>query len=302
MDNFERLNLSVTPIKDNKTPAFAWNDPDNWCDWEEREDIFPGYNEWYVIPGGKRSYEEDGVEWSYYVLDIDRGHQDGDEKQFFKAMQAIKEWKLPPTLVVQTKHGGYHFYYKCLTFCRPGKNLGSMMFNGEQVPIELKINTGWVAPNGIDRKIVRDLPVAILSVERGTPFGDAVNGMSNRKFTKRVSPENPNFDISRFYPVKQAEPGERHNILISTMVWLKEQGCPRDLAIQWGEDFYAENGRIAQRNEIENAWDWDGSNTEPPEKKIRPLLKEEDLILKIFPGAETLTGQEALDARNAFWI
>ena len=72
INNFTRLNFKVVPIQDpvkhKKIPNYddhkiCWGEEKNWCDWEEREDIYPNTQEWYVIPGGKVQYYDDGVEW-----------------------------------------------------------------------------------------------------------------------------------------------------------------------------------------------------------------------------------------------
>ena len=82
MDNFSKLNLKVCPIQDpvkfKKRPNYngrtlCWGDESLWCDWEERDDVYPNTLDWYVIPGGKIQYREDGLEWGYYILDVDRG-------------------------------------------------------------------------------------------------------------------------------------------------------------------------------------------------------------------------------------
>lgn len=291
MNNFEQFNFKVVPIGENKRPYVAWSQPETWCDWEERDDIYPNTEDWYVIPGQKVSYSIDGIDWGIFVIDIDRE----SEEEFSKAVALIRSWNLPPTLLVKTKHGGWHMYYRALAEMMPRNCNLRANFN---LPIEVKSNVGWVAPNGRDRVVVRDLPIAPLMPTKGTPFGDAVS-IQERRTAAVSKDEDPNFDIMSI-PIPEVGEGGRHNKMLGTVVWLKQNGCPEDKARWWAEEFYAKNDRDFQRDEFENAWNWDAPETEQTVTvKYKPLLR--DPILEVFPGAVELQGQEALEARNVFW-
>lgn len=295
-NNFEAFNFKVVPIGENKRPYVAWSQEETWCDWEERDDIYPNTKDWYVIPGQKVSYNIDGIDWGVFIIDIDREN----EEEFAKAVALVKSWKLPPTLLVKTKHNGWHIYYRALAEMMPRNCNLRANFN---LPIEIKSNVGWVAPNGNDRIIVKDLPIAVLMPTAGTPFGDAVSIQEKRR-TVVSKDTDEDFPIEKV-PIPEVGEGGRHNKCLGTVIWLKQQGCPHDKAMWWAEQFYEKNDRIPQRNELENMWDWDTPVSDEPSRAyrtIKPVLKEEDPIPKMFPGAVELTGAEAEEARRVFWV
>lgn len=263
MNNFDRFNFKVVPCNDNKQPAVQWSLSETWCDWEEREEIYPGYKNWYVVPSRYVTYEEDGIDWKVYVIDID--NHDGDK--FQEAKKYIQtEWNLPlDTLIIKTPSGGLHIYYRSLADYTPA-TVDFRKVNG--LPIEVKSNVGVVAPNGIDRIVVRDEPIKILNPIRGTRFGDDIECIRKRKNRKVVEyHENPNFNIN-MVALPDVPEGSRHRTAISTVQRLKENGCPRDKALNWARQFYEKNNRIPQRNEIENLWEWD-SGEQPETIKVK---------------------------------
>lgn len=291
MNNFERFNFKVVPIGKDKRPYLAWSQPETWCDWEERDDIYPDTDDWYVIPGQKVSYNIDGINWGVFIIDIDNENPE----MFNKAVALVKSWSLPRSLLVKTKHGGWHIYYRALAECMP-RNCNLRASHG--LPIEIKSNVGWVAPNGRDRNVVIDEEIAPLMPTAGTPFGDAVSVQGKRVHTP-VKDEDPDFNIEAI-PIPEVGAGGRHNKCLGTVLWLKQQGCPFDKAMWWANEFYEKNGRVAQRNELENMWDWESPNSDDAVSvQFKPLLK--DPIQEIFPGAVELTGAEAMEARNVFW-
>lgn len=315
-NEFERYDFKVLPIQDmtgtfHKRPNFDghginWSEPDTWVDWQEREDFYPDCHDWYVLPPKYVDYYADGVTWGYYVIDIDTGHAKDEAgkreeaKRFQHTIATLKRWGIPRSLTVRTASGGLHIYYRAPIEFLPASTQKAFDENGTQLSMEIKTSVGWVAPNGRDRLVIVDEPIAVFFPKQGTPLGDSVGGMRKRAGSKIQMPVNPNFDISFLYPIKDVLSGDRHNYMLTQMIWLREHGCPKDKAVAWAEAFYEHNGRTPQRNEIENAWDWEGATEFNPKVIDKPLLK--DPILEIFPGAVELTGKEAEEARNVFWV
>ena len=287
MNNFEAFNFKVVPIGENKRPYVAWSQEETWCDWEERDEVYPNTKDWYVIPGQKVHYEIDGVEWGVFVIDIDQE----SPAQFQKAVQLVRSWKLPPTLLVKTKHNGWHLYYRALAEMMPRNCNLRANFN---LPVEVKSNVGWVAPNGRDRIIVKDLPIAPLIPTEGTPFGDAVSIQPKRTAQIEDKPTNPDFPIEKI-EIPSVGAGGRHNKCLGTVIWLKQQGCPRDKALDWAHKFYAANGRAEQRGEIENMWGWDTPVSDSATfSRTLPILRDP------LEGAVELEGEEKLEAQLIF--
>lgn len=315
MDNFDKLNLKVCPIQDSvnfkKRPnidghLLRWGEEDCWCDWEERDSVYEGVQDWYVLPGGKAQYREDGLEWGYYILDIDRGHAEPgtpmaeeEEKKYNWSIHVLKNiWKIPPTLMVRSASGGLHIYYKALPELLPRQC--TAVVDGKQTAIEIKVNTGWVAPNGRDRKIIRDLPVAIFYPKGDDEFGKAVK-LQPKKYAAKEYIEDPTFDIST-YEIPETGEGDRHLTLLKCALELRSYGCPYDSYYQWATEFFNKNGRQPQQHEIENAWE-DNRAVIPPtlvernEEDLKELKEElEDPIA----GAVELEGREAIEARAVF--
>lgn len=315
MDNFDKLNLKVCPIQDSvnfkKRPnidghLLRWGEEDCWCDWEERDSVYEGVQDWYVLPGGKTQYREDGLEWGYYILDIDRGHAEPgtpmaeeEEKRYNWSIHVLKNiWKIPPTLMVRSASGGLHIYYKTLPELLPRQC--TAVVDGKQTAIEIKVNTGWVAPNGRDRKIIRDLPVAIFYPKGDDEFGKAVK-LQPKKYAAKEYVEDPTFDIST-YDVPETGEGDRHLTLLKCALELRSYGCPYDSYYKWAEEFFEKNGRQPQQHEIENAWE-DNRTVIPPtivERNIEDLRELEADLEDPLKGAVELTGRERIEALAVF--
>lgn len=315
-NNFELLNLKVCPIQDpvnfKKRPNInghlvQWGDKDNWCDWRERNTIYPGVSDWYVLPGGKVQYY-DCIEWGYYILDIDRGHADKDkepekwaeeERRYNWSMHILDDvWQIPKTLRVKSASGGLHIYYKAPAEFLPRQC--TAVVDGEQTAIEVKVNTGWVAPNGRDRIIVEDEPVAVFYPTNGSEFNKAVE-LKKKSRPAREYVEDPTFDIST-YDVPDAGEGDRHLTLLKCALELRSYGCPYDSYYQWATEFFEKNGREPQQHEIENAWE-DNRTVIPPtivernEEDLKELQADLEDPLK---GAVELTGLDLLEAQAVF--
>lgn len=315
MDNFDKLNLKVCPIQDpvnfKKRPnidghLLRWGEEDCWCDWEERDSVYEGVQDWYVLPGGKAQYREDGLEWGYYILDIDRGHAEPgtpmaeeEEKRYNWSIHVLKDiWKIPPTLMVRSASGGLHIYYKALPELLPRQCTAAV--DGKQTAIEIKVNTGWVAPNGRDRKIIRDLPVAIFYPKGDDEFGKAVK-LQPKKYAAKEYVEDPTFDIST-YDVPETGEGDRHLTLLKCALELRSYGCPYDSYYKWAEEFFDKNGRQPQQHEIENAWE-DNRTVIPPtivERNIEDLKELKADLEDPLEGAVELTGLDLLEAQAVF--
>lgn len=315
MDNFAKLNLKVCPIQDpvnfKKRPnidghLLRWGEEDCWCDWEERDSVYEGVQDWYVLPGGKAQYREDGLEWGYYILDIDRGHAEPgtpmaeeEEKRYNWSIHVLKDiWKIPPTLMVRSASGGLHIYYKALPELLPRQC--TAVVDGKQTAIEIKVNTGWVAPNGRDRKIIRDLPVAIFYPKGDDEFGKAVK-LQPKKYAAKEYVEDPTFDIST-YDVPETGEGDRHLTLLKCALELRAYGCPYDSYYKWAEEFFDKNGRQPQQHEIENAWE-DNRTVIPPtivERNIEDLKELEAELEDPLAGAVELEGRERIEALAVF--
>lgn len=246
---FEQLNLKVVGCgKGLKHPIVKWTDPENWVDWEERFDFYPDSEDFYVIPGQKVTYDMNGVDVGYYVLDIDRGHKEGDEVKYAQAIELLRSWKIPRTLTVRTAHGGLHIYYKSLAGMMPAQRSDS------DLPIEIKSANGWVAPNGKTRKIIVDTDVAMLVPTNGTPFGDFVN--VKKKSVFRPKPRKENFNIENYKP-PVVEAGYRHNTLLGWVTFLKEQGATEEELDIFIRKFCEANpGRVYTERELSDIKSW----------------------------------------------
>lgn len=315
MDNFAKLNLKVCPIQDpvnfKKRPnvdghLLRWGEEDCWCDWEERDSVYHDVHDWYVLPGGKAQYREDGLEWGYYILDIDRGHAEPgtpmaeeEEKRYNWSIHVLKDiWKIPPTLMVRSASGGLHIYYKALPELLPRQC--TAVVDGKQTAIEVKVNTGWVAPNGRDRQIIRDLPVAIFYPKGDDEFGKAVK-LQPKKYAAKEYVEDPTFDIST-YDIPETGEGDRHLTLLKCALELRSYGCTYDSYYQWATEFFEKNGRQPQQREIENAWE-DNRTVIPPTIVERNAEDLEELKADLedpLAGAVELTGKELIEAQAVF--
>lgn len=304
MNNFEKVDFMVAPIQDpikfKKRPNYnnipvRWSDESSWVSWQERNDFYPNCNDWFVIPPKMRTYNVDGCEIAYFILDID--NHDGDN--FDGAYKLIKELEakgeLPKTLEVRSASGGRHLYYWTFADAIPSAG-DARRING--LPIEIKSSHGWVAPNGRDRVIVRDLPIAPLHVMDGTWFGEFAKIKNARPAPTPRKEVNPDFDIDS-WPLEDTSPGYRHLALNNNMIKLYYAGCPDDKAIEWGYKFFEHNGRRPQRNEVENMWrdvmKWCGENEAEDLADLKELLEPDPL-----EGAEELTGRERIEALAVF--
>ena len=311
MTEFDKLNLRVVPIEDmekfHKLPNYKgypvkWSDSANYCDWEEREDVYPGVKDWYVIPPARSTFFENGIEVGYWVMDID--NHEGDN--YKEAIKFLRSCNIPPSLTVRTPSGGLHIYYKALKEDLPAP-LGR---NKElDLPIEIKTSVGVVAPNGRDRVVIRDLPVAYFSITEDNPISKIAKLKTKRpRIAKKET--DPNFPIEE-EPFPEVGPGDRHNTLMATACSLYARGCPPEKIQEWGEEFYLRTGRKQQPNEIANIVrdamnyiDEDEAEAEAELEELKQEAEEEEkkpqTFEDIFPGAEELTGWEAVKAKALF--
>ena len=313
MTEFDKLNLRVVPIENmekfHKRPNYKgvsikWSDPANYCDWEEREDVYPGVKDWYVIPPARSTFFENGIEVGYWVMDID--NHEGDK--YDEAIEFLKSCKIPPSLTIRTPSGGLHIYYKALKEDLPAPLGRNKEFD---LPIEIKTSVGVVAPNGRDRVVIRDLPVAYFSITEDNPISKIAKLKQKRvRIAKKET--DPNFPIED-EPFPEVGPGDRHNTLMATACSLYARGCPPEKIQEWGEEFYLRTGRKQQPNEISNivrdAMNYIDEDEAEAEAELEELKQEaeEDVQDKnvlnfedIFPGAEELTGWDAVLAKSVF--
>lgn len=314
MTEFDKLNLMVVPIQDpvkfHKLPNYngvpvKWSDPSTYCSWEEREDVYPGVKEWYIIPAARCKYRSpEGVDVSYYVIDVD--NHEGDK--FEEACKFLRSCNLPKSLTVRTPSGGIHKYYKCLSDYIP-KAVNGVTINGVKLPIEIKSSVGVVAPNGRDRIIIDDSPVAMLMPDSNMLFSQLVHIKDNGPHLPRKETD-PNFPIEE-EPFPDSIPGDRHNTLMATACSLYARGCPPDKIQWWGEEFYRRTNRKEQPNEVSNIVrdavryvDDDEAVNEQLLVELKQEAEEDEAKQKtfedIFPGAEELTGWEAVKAKALF--
>ena len=311
MTEFDKLNLRVVPIENmekfHKLPNYKgypvkWSDPANYCDWEEREDVYPGVKDWYVIPPARSTFIENGIEVGYWVMDID--NHEGDKYE--EAIEFLKTCKIPPSLTIRTPSGGLHIYYKALKEDLPAPLGRNKEFD---LPIEIKTSVGVVAPNGRDRVVIRDLPVAYFSITEDNPISKIAKLKQKRpRIAKKET--DPNFPIEE-EPFPDVGPGDRHNTLMATACSLYARGCPPEKIQEWGEEFYLRTGRKQQPNEISNivrdAMNYIDEDEAEAEAELEELKQEAEEGEKkpktfedIFPGAEELTGWEAVKAKAIF--
>lgn len=308
MTEFDKLNLRVVPIQDsvkfNKLPNFKghpvrWSDQSNWCSWEEREDVYPGVKEWYVIPPARSTFFKDGVEIGYWVLDID--NHEGDKYE--EAIKFLKECKIPPSLTIRTPSGGLHIYYFA-----PVEDLPAPLGRSKELdlPIEIKVSTGVVAPNGRDRVIIKDLPVAYLTITEDNPIAKIAKLKTKQRAFPRKETD-PNFPIEE-EEFPEVGAGDRHNTMISTACSLYARGCPPDKIKWWCEEFYHRTNRKEQPNEIHNAVQGAIAYVDGMGDDVDELLEEaeedqkeiKNTLETIFPGATILDGWDKTFALTVF--
>ena len=303
MDNFAREDFMVVPIQDakkfNKIPNYddhliQWSQQKNWVSWQEREDFYPNCGDWYVIPPNYAKYSKDGMEIGFYVIDVD--NHEGDK--FKEAIEELRTWNLPKTLTVKTASGGLHLYYWTFADSLPHVR-NDRTDNG--LPIEIKVHTGWVAPNGRDRKIIVDLPIAPLHVVAGTKFGEFAAFKKQYAGPKIRRPINPDYKLPEIpsYPESQ-----RHDNILKDIKKLQDDGCPPDLVEEYVMkviDQSPGSRRITER-EVRDMINWEGSGDSYQiliERRNKADLEE---LLEPDPleGAEELTGLEMLEAQAVF--
>lgn len=252
MSEFDKLNLMVVPIQDpvkfHKLPNYQgfplkWSDPKTYCSWEERETIYPGVKDWYVIPPARSTFFRDGLEIGYWVMDID--NHEGDK--YHEAIEFLRTCHIPPSLTIRTPSGGLHIYYWALKEDLPAPISRSKDFD---LPIEIKTSVGVVAPNGRDRVVIKDLPVAYFSITEDNPLSKIAKLKKNTSYTQK-KPTDPDFPIEE-EPFPEVGPGDRHNTLMATACSLYARGCPPEKIQEWGEEFYSRTGRKEQPKEISN--------------------------------------------------
>lgn len=316
MTEFDKLNLMVVPIQDpvkfHKLPNYngapvKWSDPSTYCSWEEREDTYPGVQDWYIVPAARCKYRSpEGVDVCYYVIDVD--NHEGDK--FEEACKFLRSCNLPKSLTVRTPSGGIHKYYKCLSDYIP-KAVNGVTINGVKLPIEIKSSVGVVAPNGRDRIIIDDSPVAMLMPDSNMLFSQLVHIKDNGPHLPRKETD-PDFPIED-EPFPDSIPGDRHNTLMATACSLYARGCPPEKIQEWGEEFYRRTNRKQQPNEISNivrdAVRYVDDEEDVNEQLLVELKQEAEeeaqdnnvlTFEDIFPGAEELTGWEAVKAKALF--
>lgn len=293
----------VVPIQDakkfNKIPNYddhliQWSQQKNWVSWQEREDFYPNCGDWYVIPPNYAKYSKDGMEIGFYVIDVD--NHEGDK--FKEAIEELRTWNLPKTLTVKTASGGLHLYYWTFADSLPHVR-NDRTDNG--LPIEIKVHTGWVAPNGRDRKIIVDLPIAPLHVVAGTKFGEFAAFKKQYAGPKIRRPINPDYELPEIpsYPESQ-----RHDNILKDIKKLQDDGCPPDLVEEYVMkviDQSPGSRRITER-EVRDMINWEGSGDSYQiliERRNKADLEE---LLEPDPleGAEELTGLEMLEAQAVF--
>lgn len=301
MDNFAREDFMVVPIQDgSKIPNYnnhpiKWSDQRNWVSWQEREDFYPNCTDWYVIPPLYAKYRKGCMEVGFYVLDID--NHDGD--RYKEAIAELRTWNLPPTLTVRTKSGGLHLYYWTFADALP-RVRNDRRDHG--LPIEIKVHTGWVAPNGRNRTIIRDLPIAPLHVVAGTKFGDFASFKKEYTGRKIRKPIDPDFKLPEIpsYPESM-----RHDSIIRDVKALQDAGCPPELVEEY-IDKVIENSpgsRQIRDREIKDIINWEGAT-----ERLQVLVDRNTEDLKELQadlegplaGAVELTGREAIEARAVF--
>lgn len=313
MTEFDKLNLRVVPIQDpvkfNKLPNYngypvKWSDKDNYCSWEEREDVYPGVNDWYVIPPARSTFNEGGLEMGYWVLDID--NHEGD--RYKEAVEFLRSCEIPASLTIRTPSGGLHIYYKAIVDDLPAPLGRNKELN---LPIEIKVSTGVVAPNGRDRVVIKDLPVAYFTITEDNPISKIAKIKQQRKHLAKKETD-PDFDIeAEEFP--DTEAGDRHNTLMAKATSLYARGCPPDKIQWWGIEFYRRTNRKEQPNEISNivrdAMNYVDEGEADAEAELEEMVQEaeEDVqdtnvlsIEDIFPGAEELTGWDGVYAKGVF--
>lgn len=308
MTEFDKLNLRVVPIEDmekfHKLPNYKgypvkWSDPSTYCSWEEREDVYPGVQDWYVIPPARSTFIEDGIEVGYWVMDIDK--HEGDK--YDEAIKFLRSCEVPASLTIQTPSGGIHIYYKAHREDLPAPLGRSKEFD---LPIEIKTTVGVVAPNGRDRAVIRDLPVAYFSITEDNPLSKIAKLKQKRVRIARKETD-PNFPIED-EPFPEVGAGDRHNTLMATACSLYARGCPPEKVQWWGEEFYRRTNRKQQPNEISNIVrdairyiDEDDAEAEQMLVELKQEAEErKPTIEDMFLGAEELTGWDAVLAKSVF--
>ena len=319
MNNFEKANLLVVPVQvteyngerikyPNYNPNYkpgdkpyhmAWqvDHEENWVSWEEREDFYPGVENWFALGGlvTRGKYFMDGMEIGYGVIDVDNH---GDKEKFDKTVAFLSSIGWDDTLIVQTPTGGRHYYFWCLADYLPNHSNGC-----EEYAIEFKTKGGWLVPNGKDRIIISDKPIKRLSLTKDSPLAKLVSIKREQKFPQR-RPTDPNFDISSV-EVPDVSAGDRHNTLLSMAMSLYHKGCPPEKIVEWGEKFYAKNGRRQQPNEIRNAVRDAVKYIDSNPSDLEMLLEEAKKPAPapepdIFEGAVELTGWDGVLAKGIF--
>lgn len=302
MDNFAKEDFMVVPIQDgSKIPNYhgypiKWGDQKNWVSWQEREDFYPNCADWYVIPPLYAKYNKGCMEVGFYVIDVD--NHDGDK--FEEAEKEIESWGLPKTLVVRTKSGGKHYYF--WTFADALPRVRNDRKDGG-LPIEIKVHTGWVAPNGRDRIIEEDNPIAPLHVVAGTKFGDFASYKKEYKGRRQRKPVDPNFKLP---DIPSYPESTRHDSIIRDVKRLQDDGCPPELVEEY-IDKVIENSPGSRRiddREIKNIIDWEGS-TERLQVLVERNNKQDLEELKAeledpLAGAVELEGRERIEALAVF--
>lgn len=312
MTNFDKIDFMVLPVEDAtlKRPnlngkSLPWKTDEHYCSWQEREDLYPGIKNWYVVPSSLVSYSMNGVEIGYYVIDVDNH----DNDNFAGAIKFLKECNIPRTLTVRTPSGGLHMYYWALRDAMPEQ---VMKANPTGLPIEIKTKTGVLAPNGEDRVVIVDEPIAYLPVVEGSLFTEIARLTPKKKKRMQKKPVNKDYVV----PEPEALPeSSRHDTMIRKAKFLQDDGCPDEKVLDWlmkTRDMSPGYRKISDQ-ELYDIIDWEGSSVTRPKpvavvSKVvetpveeKPAEEVEMAIEDPLEGTELLTGEEAEEVIAVFF-
>lgn len=268
MTEFDKLNLSVVPIYnlEDKAPKIRWLERKSWCSWEERNDLYPKAVNWYVVPSHVATYFMNGVEIGYYVIDVD--HHAGDK--FEEAVDFLKQCGIPKSLTIRTPSGGLHIYYWATLDSIP---VQVPKGNPTGLPIEIKTKTGVLAPNGRDRKVIVDVPVAYLSPSDNSLFSKLAKLPATKPLRVNRKPIDPNYKLPE--PLTLSE-SQRHDTMVKEAKRLQDDGCPDSKILEWlkaTREASPGSRRITDR-ELSDIIDWGGSGVDYNYDDIDKLLEE----------------------------
>lgn len=291
MTEFDRLDLYVTPAHPKQKRPFYngrgldWEDRSCWCSWQEREEVYPGTTDWYVIPSHLATYQENGVDIGYWIIDVD--NHDGDN--FKAAIEFLRSCTLPPTLTVRTPSGGLHIYYKAIKEDVPKQ---VQKGNALNLPIEIKTKTGVIAPNGRDRLIIKDLPVQFYTIMEGSPLTQLARLKPKTPLVVHRRPIDPNYQLPE--PMVLPE-SKRHDTMTRLARTFQDGGCAPDRVEGWlkqTRDISPGSRRITDK-EIKDIVEWQGSG--------RVVNDMEELLAEPAPAPDPLADATLLTGWEGVW-